>query len=290
MRQWIALDVPLAIERPTVLRRLKLEARPRLGRIPVMPLADTLCVPSRVIAGAAPVGAVLVAAPASAEIKSFRDWMAAWTTCDCNAYGLTSSLRAMPICGRAQRRCRCAAAHHCRPQRRMARIEARATTRTWAACRPTRRGQAEQRRRLQACRPPTRKASRPRSPTAQGEEVTSIDPAGATPSEPLKSEISSRPRCLAVDDEQQKRVGTVTALIGCGDKLASAVPPPLRCRRWSRPGSRPPWPKKAPAVVAKARGSARTRSSTRRKIPPGSAPTRSCIVHNRLSAPTFMRC
>src|ERR1051325_8866855 len=56
--------------------------------------------------------------------------------------------------------------------------------------------------------------------------VTRIDPAGAPPSDPVKSEISLSGLAAALlwIDDQQKRVGTVTALIGHGDKPVSAVP------------------------------------------------------------------
>jgi hypothetical protein len=58
--------------------------------------------------------------------------------------------------------------------------------------------------------------------------VTRVDPPGATPSDPVTSEISLSGMVAALlwMDDQQKRVGTVTALVGRGDKPAAAVPAP----------------------------------------------------------------
>jgi len=57
--------------------------------------------------------------------------------------------------------------------------------------------------------------------------VTRVDPPGASPSDTPVTEISLSGFAAAMlwIDEQQKRVGTVTAVIGRGDKPASAVPP-----------------------------------------------------------------
>ena len=87
--------------------------------------------------------------------------------------------------------------------------------------------------------------------------ITRIDPAGAPPSDPIKSEISLSGLAAALlwIDDQQKRVGTVTALIGRGDKLASAVPavPALPIVVAAKRATGPA-PKKAPAAaIAKAR-------------------------------------
>ena len=56
--------------------------------------------------------------------------------------------------------------------------------------------------------------------------VTRVDPPGATPSDPAVTEISLSGFAAAMlwIDEQQKRIGSVTAMIGRGDKPASAVP------------------------------------------------------------------
>lgn len=87
--------------------------------------------------------------------------------------------------------------------------------------------------------------------------ITRIDPPGAPPSDPVKSEISLSGLAAALlwIDDQQKRVGTVTALIGRGDKPAAAVPavpaPPVVVAAKRATG---PVPNKAPAaVIAKAR-------------------------------------
>ncbi|HUI96169.1 MAG TPA: DUF1176 domain-containing protein [Xanthobacteraceae bacterium] len=57
--------------------------------------------------------------------------------------------------------------------------------------------------------------------------VTRVDPPGAAPSDTPVTEISLSGFAAAMlwIDEQQKRVGTVTAVIGRGDKPAAAVPP-----------------------------------------------------------------
>jgi Protein of unknown function (DUF1176) len=87
--------------------------------------------------------------------------------------------------------------------------------------------------------------------------VTRVDPPGASPSDPVVTEISLTGFAAAMlwIDEQQKRVGTVTAVIGRGDKPASAVPPlpaaaVVRVARIA-PGPAPKMP--SAAVLAKAR-------------------------------------
>jgi hypothetical protein len=87
--------------------------------------------------------------------------------------------------------------------------------------------------------------------------VTRIDAPGAAPSDPATSEISLNGIAAAMlwMDDQQKRVGTVTALVARGDKAAAMVPasPPLPVVTAAKipPG---PKPEKAPAaVIAKAR-------------------------------------
>ncbi len=89
--------------------------------------------------------------------------------------------------------------------------------------------------------------------------VTRIDPPGATPSDPAATEISLAGFAAAMRwiDEQQKRVGTVTAVIARGDKPASAVPPVPAARtvRAAKIAGGPP-PKTIPAaVLAKAKKS-----------------------------------
>jgi hypothetical protein len=87
--------------------------------------------------------------------------------------------------------------------------------------------------------------------------VTRIDAPGATASDPVTTEISLNGVVAAMlwMDDQQKRVGTVTALASRGDKPATAVPPPP-ARPVVTAAKIPPGPKpdKAPAaVIAKAR-------------------------------------
>jgi hypothetical protein len=84
--------------------------------------------------------------------------------------------------------------------------------------------------------------------------VTRVDPPGATPSDPAVTEISLSGFAAALlwIDEQQKRVGTVTAIIGRGDKPASAVPAlpaaPVVTAAKAGIGAKPD-PKKAPAAA-----------------------------------------
>ncbi len=87
--------------------------------------------------------------------------------------------------------------------------------------------------------------------------ITRIDPAGAPPSDPVRSEISLSGLAAALlwIDDQQKRVGTVTALIGRGDKPATAVPavPALPVVTAAKRASGPAPKKASAAVIAKAR-------------------------------------
>src|SRR5262249_41945223 len=90
--------------------------------------------------------------------------------------------------------------------------------------------------------------------------VTRVDPAGAPPSDPVKSEISLSGLAAALlwIDDQQKRVGTGTALIGRGDKPAAAGPALRGVPGAGRAAG--PGPKRAPAAVtAKARAACEDR-------------------------------
>jgi hypothetical protein len=93
--------------------------------------------------------------------------------------------------------------------------------------------------------------------------VTRIDEPGGTPNDPAATEISLSGMVAALlwIDEQQKRVGTVTALIGRGDKPAAAVPPPPAAPVVPAIKISPmPDVRKAPAaVIAKARAVCRDR-------------------------------
>jgi hypothetical protein len=87
--------------------------------------------------------------------------------------------------------------------------------------------------------------------------VTRIDAPGAPASDPLTTQISLTGVVAAMlwMDDQQKRIGTVTALVGRGDKPATAVPPPP-ARPVVTAAKIPPGPKPdkaTAAVVAKAR-------------------------------------
>lgn len=87
--------------------------------------------------------------------------------------------------------------------------------------------------------------------------ITRKDPPGAKASDPVESEISMSGAVAALlwIDEQQKRLGTVTALIRKGDKPASAVPPqpkaPVIVAAKPATGKAPANP--APALIKKGR-------------------------------------
>jgi hypothetical protein len=84
--------------------------------------------------------------------------------------------------------------------------------------------------------------------------ITRVDPPGTQASDPVTSEISLSGLAAALlwIDDQQKRVGTVTALIGRGEKPASAIaPPPMPVVIAAKPSSLKP-PKAPVAILAKA--------------------------------------
>jgi len=87
--------------------------------------------------------------------------------------------------------------------------------------------------------------------------VTRIDAPGATASDPATTEISLAGVVAAMlwMDDQQKRVGTVTALVKRGDKPATAIPtqlaPPVVTAAKIPPGPKPEQARIA--VIAKAR-------------------------------------
>ena len=88
--------------------------------------------------------------------------------------------------------------------------------------------------------------------------VTRTDPPGKKqPSDPLVSEISMSGAVASLlwIDEQQKRLGTVTALIRKGDKPASAVPPQPKAAVIvaAKPATGTPPTKHSPALIAKGR-------------------------------------
>jgi len=96
--------------------------------------------------------------------------------------------------------------------------------------------------------------------------VTRIDAPGATASDPARSEISLTGVVAAMlwMDDQQKRVGTVTALVGRGNKPATAVPAPPALPVVTAVKIPPgPKPDKAPAAaVAKARAACEDKKIT----------------------------
>jgi hypothetical protein len=84
--------------------------------------------------------------------------------------------------------------------------------------------------------------------------ITRIDPPGAPASDPATSEISLSGLVAALlwIDDQQKRVGTVTALIAKGDKPAAAIAPlPLPVVTAAKPSSSAP-PRSPAGMLAKA--------------------------------------
>lgn len=88
--------------------------------------------------------------------------------------------------------------------------------------------------------------------------ITRKDPPGAKEkTDPLVSEISMSGAAAALlwIDEQQKRLGTVTALIRKGDKPASAMPPQPKPAVIvaAKPSSATPPVKHSPALIAKGR-------------------------------------
>ena len=88
--------------------------------------------------------------------------------------------------------------------------------------------------------------------------ITRKDPPGAKEkTDPLVSEISMSGAVAALlwIDEQQKRLGTVTALIRKGDKPASAMPPQPKPAVIvaAKPSSATPPVKHSPALIAKGR-------------------------------------
>lgn len=229
-----------------------------------MPLQSRSSVARHLISAGWLAASVLSAAPASAEIKQFRDWIAA---CDnlrtCGAYGFDAELSDNS---------------HLRLERDGAADAAlRITVVVEAQKDVTFRlafddpalaglpsepvvGEAngdDDTRRVTVSEPQAVAAALASLRKAKALVITRIDPAGAPPSDPVKSEISLSGLAAALlwIDDQQKRVGTVTALIGRGDKPAAAVPPvPAQPVVTTARRAAGPAPKKAPAaVITKAR-------------------------------------
>jgi hypothetical protein len=206
--------------------------------------------------------ALFCGTPASAEMKSFRDWIAACdNTRTCNAYGFDAELA-----GNAYLRLERSGAADA-PLRIVVAVQDGAKLKLTfddanlgglppdpVEAKPS---NDDDTKRVVLSDPQSVEAATAGLRKAKKLIVTRIDPAGATPSEPVKSEISLSGLAAALlwMDEQQKRVGTVTALIGRGDKPAAAVPaPPALPAVVAARLPTGPAPKKAPAaVVAKAR-------------------------------------
>jgi hypothetical protein len=209
--------------------------------------------------------AVLSTASASADIKQFRDWIAA---CDnlraCSAYGFDAELSGnsyirLERAGAADAGLRIAIAVDAGKdvKFRLAFDDPALTGLPNEPVSGATTGDDDSLQRLTISEPQTVAAALAALRKAKTLVVTRIDPAGAPASDPVKSEISLSGLAAALlwIDDQQKRVGTVTALIGRGDKPAAAVPavPALPVVVAAKRATGPA-PKKAPAaVVAKAR-------------------------------------
>jgi len=209
-------------------------------------------------------GAVLSAAPASAEINQLRDWIVA---CDnlrgCNAYGFDAEL---------------SGSNYIRLERDGGALSAARITIVVEAQKDVKLRLAfdepglgglptepvagepkdgDETQRLVITEPQAVAAALASMRKAKMLVIARIDPAGAPASDPVNSEISLSGLAAALlwIDDQQKRVGTVTALIGRGDKPAAAVPSlPAAPVVVAAKRASAPVPKKAPAaVIAKAR-------------------------------------
>ena len=207
--------------------------------------------------------ATLSATPAAAEIKQFRDWIAA---CDnlrgCSAFGFDAELSGSSYIrlerdGTADAALRIAIVVEAQKDVKF-RLAFDDSALAGLPSEPVA-GEAagDDFKRLTIAEPQAVTAVLASLRKAKTLVVTRIDPAGAPPSDPVESEISLSGLAAALlwIDDQQKRVGTVTALIGHGDKPVSAVPavPALPVVAAAKRATAPV-PKKAPAaVIAKAR-------------------------------------
>jgi hypothetical protein len=208
--------------------------------------------------------AAFAASPASAQMKEFRDWLAACdNTRSCTAFGFDADIAGYAYVqlardGGADAALRVTIAVNVQEGSKfkvsfddptLGGLPAEATA-----------GEAnndDDLRRLVIADPKTVETLVASLRKAKKLIVTRIDAPGATASDPVKTEISLTGVVAAMlwIDDQQKRVGTVTALVRRGDKPATAVPPPP-ARPVVTAAKVPPGPKpdKAPAaVIAKAR-------------------------------------
>lgn len=232
--------------------------------LPAMPLPTPSSPARRLVALGLFAAIALSAAPAAAEMKSFRDWIAA---CDngrtCNAYGLDAD-----VYGNAYVRLgRDGAADA--PLKITIAVSVQDGSKFKLAFDDTGAGglpadilegkpnDEDDLRRLVVSDPQDVEALLAGMRKAKKLVVTRIDGPGATPSDPVTTEISLAGMVAALlwIDDQQKRVGTVTALIGRGDKPASAVPavPPLPLVAAVKVAGGATPKKPSAAVLAKAR-------------------------------------
>jgi hypothetical protein len=209
--------------------------------------------------------AALAIAPAAADIKQFRDWIAA---CDnlrsCSVYGFDAELSGnnyirLERAGAADAGLRIIIAVDAQKDVtfRLA-FDDRALA--GLATEPVAgeaTGDDDGLKRVTIAEPQAVAAALASLRKAKTLVVTRIDPTGAPPSDPIRSEISLSGLAAALlwIDDQQKRVGTVTALIGRGDKPASAVPavPALPVVTAAKRATGPVAKKAPAAVIAKAR-------------------------------------
>lgn len=224
-----------------------------------MPLQGHPSVAGRLLGAGLVAGVVLSAAPASAEIKQFRDWVAA---CDnlrtCAAFGFDAELSGNSFIRLERDGAADAALRITIVVEAQKEVKFRLAFDDPAlAGLPTEpiAGEAtadDDFRRVTIAEPQAVAAALASLRKAKTLVITRIDPAGAPASDPVKSEISLSGLAAALlwIDDQQKRVGTVTALVGRGDKGAAAVPgvPALPVVTAAKRATGPV-PKKAPAAV-----------------------------------------
>jgi uncharacterized protein DUF1176 len=230
-----------------------------------MPLPALSSVARRLSGAGLLVGAFLSAASAAGDIKQFRDWTVA---CDnlraCNAYGFDAELSGhsyirLERAGAADSALRITIVVEAQKDVKFS----LAFDQPGLAGLPTgtlsgeSAGDNDDTQRLAIAEPQAVAAALASLRKAKTIVITRIDPPGAPPSDPVKSEISLSGLAAALlwIDDQQKRVGTVTALIGRGDKPAAAVPAvPAAPVVVTAKRATGPTPTKAPAaVLAKAR-------------------------------------
>jgi hypothetical protein len=209
-------------------------------------------------------GAALAADPASAQMKEFRDWLAACdNTRSCTAYGFDADIVGNAYIkltrdGRGDAALRVTIAVNVQEGSKFkVSFDDPALGGLPAEATAGETNDEDDLRRLVISDPKAVETLVASLRKAKKLIVTRIDPPGATASDPATTEISLTGGAAAMlwMDDQQKRVGTVTALVSRGDKPATAVPPPpalpVVTAAKIAPGSKPD---KAPAaVIAKAR-------------------------------------